>query len=187
MPYTQQSAWRQAQSQDKTLRMLLDLIKSGQSPEKRKTCNDFTTLKLLYNLYCKGTLKISSQGLITVLQTHDSGEQTQAIVVPQMLYPGLAHSIHLKTMHSSKMQLQRLMSRYFYAVGHHRMVAEIVDNCHTCLSLKQLPKELFPESTGEIKGFGSHFACDVMVRNMQKIILIREKLTQYICTRMYIG
>ena len=179
MPFTQQSAWKQAQKQDKTLKTLTELIQSGQVPEKRKTCNDFTTLKLLYNLYCKGSLKVSTQGLITVTQTQESGEQTQAIVVPATLYPGLAHSIHLKTMHCSKLQLQRLMSRYFYAVGHQRMVSEVVDNCHTCLSLKQLPKELFPETTGEITGFGSHFAADVMVRNTQKILLIREKLTQF--------
>ena len=179
MPFTQQSAWRQAQSQDRTLQTLVELIKTGQTPEKRKTCNDFTTLKLLYNLHCKGSLKISSQGLITVTNNQETGDQTQAIVVPQALYPGLAHSIHLKTMHSSKQQLQRLMCRYFYAVGHQRMVAEVIDNCHTCLSLKQLPKELFPETTGEVKGFGSHFACDVMVRHSQKILLIREKLTQY--------
>ena len=179
MPFTQQAAWLQAQSQDKVLVTLIDLIKMGQTPEKKKTCQDFTTLKLLYNLYCKGSLEVSSQGLITVKQTHDTGEQTRAIVVPQVLYPGLAHSIHLKTMHCSKLQLTRLMSRYFYAVGHHRMISEVVDNCHTCLSLKQLPKELFPETTGDIKGFGSHFACDIMVRNSQNILLIREKLTQF--------
>ena len=179
MPFTQQAAWKQAQTQDKTLQTLLDLIKSGQVPEKKKTCNDYTVLKLLYNLYCKGLLKISSQGLITVTQTQESGQQVQTIVVPTSLYPGLVHSIHLKTMHCSKMQLQRLMSRYFYAVGHHRMIGEVIDNCHTCLSLKQLPKELFPETTGDIIGFGSHFACDVMVRNSQKILLIREKLTQF--------
>ena len=179
MPFTQQSAWKQAQSQDATLKNLTELIHSGQAPEKKKTCNDFTTLKLLYNLYCRGSLKISSQGLITVTQTQESGEQTQAIVVPTLLFPGLAHSIHLKTMHCSKLQLQRLMSRYFYTVGHHRIISDVVDNCHTCLSLKQLPKELFPETTGEIIGFGSHFACDVMVRNNQKILLIREKLSQF--------
>ena len=82
-------------------------------------------------------------------------------------------------MHSSKMQLQRLMTRYFYTVGHQRIISEVLDNCHICLSLKQLPKELFPETTGEIVGFGSHFACDIMVRNAQKIVWIREKLTQF--------
>ena len=74
MPYTQQSAWKQAQSQDKTLQALLELIKTGQSPEKKKTCKDYTTLKLLHNLYLKGSLKISNQGLITVLQKQDNGE-----------------------------------------------------------------------------------------------------------------
>ena len=179
MPFIQQNAWRQAQSQDKTLQMLSTLIKTGQVPEKKKTYNDYTTLKLLHNLYSKGSLKISGQGLITVTQTQDNGEQTQAIVVPINLYPGLAHSIHIKTMHSSKLQLQKLMSRYFYTVGYQIIIAEVIDNCYTCLSLKQLPKELFPETTGEINGFGSHFACDLMARNSQKILWIREKLTQF--------
>ena len=124
-------------------------------------------------------MRVSSQGLITVTQTQQSGGQSQAIVVPQTLFPGLAHAIHLKTMHASTSQLQKLMSRYFYSVGSQRMISEDIDNCHTCLSLKQLPKELFPETTGDIIGFGSHFACDVMVRNTQKILLIREKLTQF--------
>ena len=179
MPYTQQAAWRQAQSVDKTLSALTKLINTGQMPEKKKTCGEFTILKHLYNLYSKGDLKLSGQGLITVTQRNPNGEQSQAIVVPQNLFPGLAHAIHLKTMHASKMQMNRLMSRYFYAVGHQRMIEEVVDSCSTCLSLKQLPKELFPETTGEITGFGSHFACDVMVRNTQKILLIREKLTQF--------
>ena len=179
MPFTQQAAWTQAQKQDKTLQLLLTLIETGQSPEKRKTCNEFTTLKLLYNLYCKGSLQISKQGLITVSHISEYGEQYKAIVVPSNLYPGLANAMHLKTMHSSKTQLQKLMSRYFYSVGHHRMVSDVVDNCHVCLSVKQLPKELFPETTGIIEGFGSHFACDVMVRNQQHILLIREKLTQF--------
>ena len=184
MPFTQQNAWRQAQSQDKTLQMLLSLINTGQVPEKKKTCSEYTTLKLLHNLYCKGLLKVSNQGLITVIQNQENGQQTQAIVVPTNLFPGLAHSLHLKTMHASKLQLQRLMSRYFYSVGHQRMIGEVVDNCHTCLSVKQLPKELFPETTGEIQGFGSHFACDVMVRNSQKILWIREKLTQFTHARI---
>ena len=179
MPFTQQAAWKEVQSKDKVLQMLVDLINTGQPPEKKKTCNEYTTLKLLYNLYCKGSLELSKDGLITVKNTQDSGEQTRAIVVPQSHYPGLVHSIHLKTMHCSKMQLTRLMSRYFYSVGYQRMISEVVDQCHTCLSLKPLPKELFPETTGDITGFGSHFACDVMKRHSQSILLIREKLTQY--------
>ena len=60
MPFMQQAAWKQAQLQDKTLRTLTDLIQTGQAPEKKKTCKDFTTLKLLYNLFCKGSLKVSN-------------------------------------------------------------------------------------------------------------------------------
>merc|ERR1711923_169233 len=165
----------------------MNLIETGQTPEKRKTCGDFTTIKLLYNIYTRGDLKISSQGLITITQNQPTGGQSQAIVVPQNLYPGLCHAIHLKTSHASKLQMQKLMSRYFYAVGHQRMIAEVIDNCHTCLSLKQLPKELFPEMTGDVTGFGSHFACDIMVRNSQKILLIREKLTQFTSAKVLLN
>ena len=174
MPFVQQTAWIQAQKQDKTLQMLLKLMETGQMPEKKKTGNEFTTLKLLYNLYSKGSLRISSQGLITVSQIQETGEHTNAIVVPSNLYPGLAQSIHLKTMHCSRMQLQRLMSRYFYAVGHAILISDVIDNCHVCLSLKQLPRELFPETTGDITGFGSHFACDVMVRNKQNKYIVNS-------------
>ena len=92
---------------NKTLTTLVKLIETGQVPEKRKTCGDFTTLKLLYNIYSKGDLKISSQGLITVTQNQPTGGQSQAIVVPQNLYPGLCHAIHLKTSHASKLQMQK--------------------------------------------------------------------------------
>ena len=184
MPFTQQNAWKHAQFGDKTLVTLRELIKTGQLPEKRKTCGDFTILKLLHNLFRKGDLQISSQGLITVSHTQESGVKSQAIVVPTSMYPGLVHAIHIKTMHASKQQMFRLMSRYFYTPGHQRVISEVVDRCHTCLSLKQLPKELFPETTGEILGFGSHFACDVMVRNRQKVLLIREKLSQFTMGRI---
>ena len=170
MPFTQQNAWKHAQCGDKTLNLLRDLISTGQLPEKRKTCGDFTNLKRLHNLFKNGDLQINNQGLITRSIVQESGVKSQAIVVPASMYPGLVHAIHIKTMHASKQQMLKLMSRYFYTPGHRRVIEEIVDKCHTCLSLKQLPKELFPETTGEIIGFGSHFACDIMVRNRQKIV-----------------
>ena len=47
MPFTQQNAWRQAQYQDRTLQTLLELIRTGQVPEKKETGHDNTTLKPL--------------------------------------------------------------------------------------------------------------------------------------------
>ena len=37
MPFTQQAAWRQAQSEDKVLQELKKLMNTGQRPETRKT------------------------------------------------------------------------------------------------------------------------------------------------------
>ena len=50
MPFVQQAAWIQVQKQAKTLQMLTKLIETGQIPERRKTGNEFTILKLLYNI-----------------------------------------------------------------------------------------------------------------------------------------
>ena len=54
MPYLQRPAWLKFQKNDKIHQKLASLISLSQSPEKRKTGGDFTTLKRLHNLYTKG-------------------------------------------------------------------------------------------------------------------------------------
>ena len=51
-----------------------------------------------------------------------------------------------------------------------------------CTALKQLPKEVFSESTGDIEGFGSNFSADVIERNAQQILIVREKLSSFTFT-----
>ena len=180
MPFLQRHAWKNVQNQDKTLSQLIGLINSSQLPEKKRTNGDNTVLKLLHTQYSKGKLKIESDGLLTVSQKVDGNELVKAIIVPTNMYPGLIQALHLKLNHPSKSQLQKVLSRYFYCVGHLRMPDTLYDNCHTCLSLKKLPQELFPQSTEQVPGFGARFAVDVMVRCQQKILVCREKLTQFV-------
>ena len=180
MPLTQREAWRLAQSRDNVLSQLLKLISTGQLPDKRKTCGDNTTLKVLHNLYKKGDLHVDASKLITVKQKQKDGSFSHAIVVPQNMFPGLANALHLKTSHPSKLQLSRLLARHFFSPGQTKVISEVIDKCHTCLSLKQLPKQLFPEMTTTVDGFGCNFSADVMVRFNQKILLIREKMSQFV-------
>ena len=95
------------------------------------------------------------------------------------MYPGVIQALHLKLTHPSKLQLQRLSSRYFYSPGTARIVDEIASNCNVCAALKQLPAELFSESTEKNEMFGSNYSADVIQREGQKIFFCREKLSQF--------
>ena len=182
MPYTQRAAWLNVQKNDRTHQQLSWLIETSQTPEKKKTKGENTKLKLLHNLYKNGLLRKASDGLITVTNADNDRGNTQAISVPSPMFPGLIQALHLKLNHPSKTQLQRVSSRYFYSPGNARIIEEISTNCSVCATLKQLPTELFSESTTINETFGSNFSADVVKRDGQKILLVREKLSQFTVT-----
>merc|ERR1711923_203070 len=59
------------------------------------------------------------------------------------------------------------------------MIEEITNGCSVCTSLKQLPKEVMTESTQLNETFGTNFSADVIRMHGQKILLTREKLSQF--------
>ena len=182
MPYTQRAAWLKVQKNDPLHQKLSFLIDSSQLPDKKKTKGLNTHLKRLHNLYRNGLLKKSRDGLITVTNTDAGVASHQAISVPPTMYPGLMQALHLLLQHPSKLQIQKLSSRYFYCSGYTRVMDEISDNCAVCASLKQLPSELLTESTTMVEKFGAHYLADVIKRDGQLILLCREKLSQFTTT-----
>ena len=147
MPFLQRSAWLKVQRNDKTHQQLAHLLKTSQSPEKKRTGGEHTNLKRLHNLYKKGQLKLNSEGLFVCTYTDHNHGSYNAISVPSQMFPGLVQALHLKFNHPSKMQLQKLIARHFYSPGSSRIIDEITANCVTCASLKQLPQQLFSECT----------------------------------------
>ena len=137
-------------------------------------------MKLLYNAYKEGNLKIMKDGLVTMKNNEPSGHTTQAISVPTVLYPGLVHAIHRKLNHPSKSQLFKLMSRHYYTPGHQRIINEVTEACDLCAAMKTLPKEFLSESTGEVTGLATQFSADVIERGRQAILIIREKLSSFV-------
>ena len=182
MPFTQRKAWIAVQKNYKVHQDLSSLIDSSQTPTKKKTGGDNTTLKRLHNLFKTGKLKKASDGLITV--KNDDEHVYEAISVSTSMFPGLIQAIHLKLDHPSKFQLQKISSRYFYSPGFIRVIDEKTTNCLVCTSLKQLPRELFSESTVETPVFGRNFSADVIRIHNQKILLTREKLSQFTITEI---
>ena len=182
MPFTQRQAWIKVQKNDKVHQELCKLIDSSQAPEKKRTNGDNTVLKRLHNLYKKGQLRQTSDGLITV-QHMENDKTYQAISVPGSIFPGLVQALHLKLEHPSKLQLRKLLCRYFYSSGFDRIIEEITQNCLVCASLRSLPREIFSQSTTKTPVFAGNFSADVVVRHSQKILLTREKLSQFTITR----
>ena len=66
MPFTQRKSWIVIQKNDKVHQELAALIDSSQTPIKKRTKGDNTTLKRLHNMFKTGNLKKASDGLITV-------------------------------------------------------------------------------------------------------------------------
>ena len=183
MPFTQRAAWAKVQSEDAVHKMLYKLIETSGTPERKKTTGDYTKVKRLHNLFRNGQLKIDSDGLTTISHIDGSGNESRAISVPQVFFPGLVQSLHIKLQHPSKAQMQRLISRYFYCSGFTRIINDIVSNCDVCRSLQDLPKELFSESTTENPIFGRNYSADVIKKDGQLIFICREKLSQFTLTK----
>ena len=60
-----------------------------------------------------------------------------------------------------------------------------MDNCHTCRSLKALPKEYHPQSTTDLAmSPGRTFSADIIRRFKQKIFVLRESFSSFTVTSL---
>ena len=181
MPFLQPSAWSKIQKADPAHKKLDWLLLHGQRPEKKQTKGVHTQTKHLYTLYKSGRLHKTSDGVYKVKHTDpESGIEYSAISVPLQMYPGLLQAIHLRLRHPLKTQLLRLSKRYFYGVGMEQLISEITDACYTCAKLKRLPPDLLKdENTELVEQVGQEFAADVVQRDKQAILIVREKLSSF--------
>ena len=183
-PLMQKPAWLSIQKQDETHRKLHSLITSGGLQPGKKMKNN-TDLKLLYNLYSKGLLKIDSFGVIVIKHIDTvSGQQYEAISVPRKMYPSIIQSLHIKMDHPSRNQMHKFAHRYFHCIGSTQAIDNIHKSCQICTSLSLIPTATTTHSTEKNPIFGANFSADVLVSGKQKIFLCREKLSQFTTTKI---
>ena len=181
-PLAQRKAWLDLQKKDPTHVSLFKLIQNGQAPEKK---SGNKSVKLLHNLYKRGVLNIAKDGLIQVKHpdlVHNI--EYNAISVPETYISPLVQSLHMKLNHPSAYQLNKIMSRQYYCSGLATVIQQISTSCNTCIRLKTLPKEIRNHATSPSETFGKHFSADVLIEKGQKILLCREKLSQYTLTKI---
>lgn len=179
---TERPTWLALQQQDPTHQQLVRLINTGQSPEKK---SKNTSLKLMHNLYRRGILFVAKDGLVQVKHAdiaHDVHYNT--ISVPEIYFPSLVQSFHVKLNHPSAYQLHKHINRQFYCLAMAKIINNISSSCDVCSRLKILPKEVNTGTTQLNETFGKNFSADILVEKGQHIIVCREKLSQFTFSRL---
>ena len=174
MPFLNTSAWRSAQQADPVLRKAFAHLSAGTRPSKKG--KNSGSLKTYLRL---GSID-ESKGVLVVKKEDPYVGSRNLIICPSELASGLITALHLQCDHPSKYQLQRVFSRYFYAINSTQCISNITDNCNMCSSVKKIPPELFEQSSSRsAKAPGEKLAADVICRNKQKILVVRDTLSSY--------
>ena len=168
LPFTSRKAWLLTQSECRDLRRTRAHLLQGTRPPKKD--NTIKSVKRYLN-----KVDISADGLLIVRSNDKLAPLKETIVVPEAVLPGLLTALHLRLNHPSTAELSKVFKRYFWALNTEQAIASVSSTCHTCASLKKFPTVLIPQSTSDPPAsVGSHFAADVIVRERQKILLVRE-------------
>ncbi|CAC5388159.1 unnamed protein product [Mytilus coruscus] len=105
------------------------------------------------------------------------------IIVSRSVLDGLVTALHIKLDHPSKHQLNLVLKRLFYALDMPKAVEQASDSCHTCASLKRLPKSLVKQSSEDQPDLvGISYVADVLKRKRQLTLVVRETVTSYTST-----
>ena len=176
LPFTTRSAWRDIQNQCPDLRRVHAHLKQGTRPSKKLT--NIKDIKRYLNV-----ASISKDGLLVVKRSQPFAGTTETIVVPRSVLDGLLTALHLRLQHPSRHQLLTVTQRHFYALDLNDALTRVTSNCHTCASLKKLPSPLTSQSSIDPPdAVGITFAADVIKRQRQSILLLRECSTSYTTT-----
>ena len=173
MPFTTRSAWQTTQTECSDLRRVHAHLSQGTRPSKK-----LTNIKDVKRYLQVST--IAKDGLLVVIRTEPFAPAQERIVVPRHVLQGLLTALHLRLDHPTQYQLKQVFNRYFYALDFDAAVTLLYSHCHTCVSLRKLPHQSTPASTTDPpSAIGLSFATDVIRRNRQFILLVRETVTSF--------
>lgn len=173
VPFNNRNAWKTHQLECPDLRRVHAHLSKGTKPSAKHS--NLTAVKRYLN-----DLVISRDGLLVVIHSEPYMPRRELIVVPQHLIHGLLTSMHLKLNHPTAFQLQKVFARSFYAQNSQKHISTIIGNCHTCQSLKSVPKELHEQSSTDFPDVPcKSFAADVIKRHSQSIFAMRDTFSSF--------
>jgi hypothetical protein len=129
------------------------------------------------------SVTVAQDGLLVVKLAQLFQPTRDRIVVPRSVLHGLLTAIHLRLDHPTKHQMKQLVSKYFFALSLDAAIQTVVDNCHHCAALKKVPTYTKPQtSSAPPHSVGSQYAADIMRRDKQLILVVRETVSSFTFT-----
>lgn len=170
LPFTSRAAWLSIQSECPDIRRTIAHLRQGTRPSKKIT--NIRDVKRYLNV-----ATLARDSLLVV--------KKQLPFNPFQILDGLLTSLHIKLEHLSCQQLKNVVSRYFYALNLEKAVELTTNICHQCASLLKTQKVCVEQgSSDQPETVGSAFAVDVLKRERQLILVIRECITSFTFTKL---
>ena len=174
LPFTNKASWVEVQESCPDLRHVFKFLRNGTSPGKKG--RNLRQVKR----YLTAKVVISKEGALVVHHIEPFIQSAERIVVPQQVLHGVLTVLHVKLNHPSSHQLTKVFNRLFYALNLDKAVNQHANSCHHCASLRDVPKALREESTDPPpQHIAQMFAADVIKRNKQLIMVLRENVSSY--------
>jgi hypothetical protein len=178
LPFTSRNTWLSIQAECHDLRRTHAHLKQGTRPSKKVT--NVRDVKRYLN-----TVTIAKDGLLVVPQNEPLAPTRERIVVPRQVLDGLLTALHIQLNHPSNHQLKQVTNRYLFALDMGHAIDHVSESCHACASLLKKPHKLVEQSSSEPPdAVGISFATDVIRRNRQFILVMRECVTSYTTTML---
>ena len=126
---------------------------------------------------------IARDGLLVVKRNDPLSPTRECIIVPRKVLDGLVTALHIQLDHPSSYQLKQIMHRYMFALGLDKSVETTSRSCHHCASLRNTPNLPSTQSTADPpEVVGISYAADIVKRDRQLILVLRECVTSYTVT-----
>jgi len=178
LPFTSRKAWLATQSECPDLRRVKAHLLQGTRPSKKET--KIPNVKRYLN-----KVDVASDGLVVVRKSDVMAPTREAIVVPVQVISGLVTALHIKLDHPSSNELLTTMERSFYAFNLPKIIEETTKMCSTCASLAKIPNSLIQQQSSDPPTVvGAQFAGDILNRETQKILVLREYVSSYTTTTL---
>lgn len=100
-----------------------------------------------------------------------------------MVYLRCLTSLHIKLDHPSCHQLKSVVHRYCYALYMGKSIESVTNGCHHCASLRKIPQVVKEQTSSDPPdAIDTRFSADIIKRERQLIIVLREDVTSYTAT-----
>ena len=127
---------------------------------------------------------IARDGLL-VVRSKEPFNNKERIVIPRSALSGLLTALHLQLIHPTTHQLKTICLCYIFALDVDKAIDAVSKSCHQYTSLMKTPHFRIPQSTSPPPTIiGGQFYADVIQRERQHILVVREDVTSFTWTTL---